>query len=214
LSIEIWTTAAMRGSRLGRASPLRVTKSGFFRAAVGIFCAAAAVTARAQTIEEKAQICGACHGEAGIPQEKTTPIIWGQQEGYLYLQLRDYKRGTRKHKQMAPIAEALERDDMLALAAHFSKKSWPDLGQPRASDEVTKRALTANGSVGCTGCHLAEFQGDGTVPRLAGQSKDYLAKTIAEFRSRERANNPGMSDLMLATSEPDLAALEDYLAGR
>jgi hypothetical protein len=41
-----------------------------------------------------------------------------------------------------------------------------------------------------------------------------MSKTIAEFRSRERGNNPGMSDLMLATSQADLAALVDYLAGR
>src|ERR1700738_3985683 len=106
---------------------------------------------------------------------------------------------------MALIAEALEREEMFALALYFSKKSWPDLRQPRAPDDVVKRALTANSSVGCTGCHLAEYQGDGSVPRLAGQSRDYLAKTIAEFRSRERANNPGMSDLMRATSEADLA---------
>jgi cytochrome c553 len=170
--------------------------------------------AKAQTIEEKAATCGACHGEAGIPQEKTTPVIWGQQEGYLYLQLRDFKRGMRKNEKMAPIAEALEREDMLALAAYFAHKAWPSLEQPSASADVAKRALTAIGSVGCTGCHLGEFQGDGSVPRLAGQSREYLAKTIAEFRTRERANNPGMSDLMSATSQDDLAAVEAFLAGR
>jgi len=41
----------------------------------------------AQTIEEKARSCSVCHGEAGIPVEKTTPIIWGQAGGYMYLQL-------------------------------------------------------------------------------------------------------------------------------
>jgi cytochrome c553 len=51
------------------------------------------------------------------------------------------------------------------------------------------------------------------VPRLAGQSREYLVKTMADFRSRKRANNPGMSDLMAATSESDLAALAEYLAG-
>jgi cytochrome c553 len=43
--------------------------------------------------------------------------------------------------------------------------------------------------------------------------RDYLAKTVADFRARARANNPGMSGLMLATSQEDLAALIDYLAG-
>ncbi len=182
--------------------------------AAWMLLAAGAAAARAQTLEEKAEICGACHGQSGIPQEKSTPIIWGQRDGYLYLQMRDYKRGTRKNEQMSPIAEALERDEMFALADYFSKRSWPDLRQPRAPDDVARQALTANSSTGCTGCHLAEYQGYGSVPRLAGQSRDYLAKTIAEFRSRERANNPGMSDLMLETSEADLAALENYLAGR
>ena len=76
-----------------------------------------------------------------------------------------------------------------------------------------ERALSANRSVGCTGCHLDHFQGDGTVPRLAGQGRDYLAKTMADFRTRARGNNPGMSDLMIATSPDDLAALAEYLAG-
>src|SRR5215212_1818660 len=38
----------------------------------------------AQTVEEKARSCSVCHGEAGIPVEKTTPIIWGQAGGYMY----------------------------------------------------------------------------------------------------------------------------------
>jgi cytochrome c553 len=51
------------------------------------------------------------------------------------------------------------------------------------------------------------------VPRLAGMSRDYLTKTIADFRTRARGNNPGMSDLMLATSPEDLTALAEYLSG-
>jgi cytochrome c553 len=170
--------------------------------------------ALSQTIDEKAQICSACHGENGVPQEKGTPIIWGQHQGYIYIQLRDYKRGTRKHEQMTAVAESLERKDMMDLAAYFSKKPWPNLNQPKADAETTNRALRANVAVNCTGCHLGEYQGDGTVPRLAGQSAEYTAKTIEQFRTRERANNPGMSDLMIATPQEDLAALVAYLAGR
>ncbi|MGO9360028.1 MAG: c-type cytochrome [Xanthobacteraceae bacterium] len=176
-----------------------------------VVCAAAA---NAESIEEKAQTCAGCHGEAGKPIDPQFPIIWGQQLGYLYIQLRDYKRGDRKSDFMQPIAGTMEREDMLALADYFSKKPWPDLGQPRAPKEVAEKALRANSSIGCTGCHLDQFQGDGTVPRLAGQSRDYLTKTIADFRSRARGNNPGMTDLMLATAPDDLAALEEYLAGR
>ena len=167
----------------------------------------------AQSVEEKTQVCAGCHGENGKPADKTIPAIWGQQAGYIYIQLRDFKRGDRKSEIMQPIVASLERDDMLAIAEYFSKKPWPDLGQPRAPKAVAERAQSANGSVGCTGCHLERYQGDGTVPRLAGQSRDYLTKTIADFRSRARNNNPGMSDLMRATSPDDLAALTEYLAG-
>jgi cytochrome c553 len=167
----------------------------------------------ADSIEEKVEVCAGCHGADGKPIDKTIPVIWGQQAGYVYVQLRDFKRGDRKSEIMQPIASAFERDDMLAIADYFSKKPWPDLGQPRAPKDVSSRAIQADASVGCTGCHLDRFQGDGTVPRLAGQGRDYLTKTIADFRSHARGNNPGMSDLMNATSPDDLAALEQYLAG-
>ena len=167
----------------------------------------------ADSIEEKVQVCAGCHGEAGKPIDKTIPVLWGQQNGYIYIQLRDFKRGDRKSDIMQPIASAFERDEMLAIADYFSKKPWPDLGQPRAPKDVSDRAVKANASVGCTGCHLDHFQGDGTVPRLAGQSMEYLEKTTTDFRTRARGNNPGMSDLMIATAPDDLAALSEYLSG-
>ena len=167
----------------------------------------------AQSIEEKTQVCAGCHGADGKPVDKTIPTIWGQQAGYIYIELRDFKRGDRKSDIMQPIVSSMERQDMLDIAEYFSKKPWPDLGQPRAPKEVSARAVSANHSIGCTGCHLDHFQGDGTVPRLAGMGRDYLAKQMTDFRTRARGNNPGMSDLMLATSPDDLAALAEYLAG-
>jgi cytochrome c553 len=169
--------------------------------------------ARAQTIEEKAQVCAACHGENGVPADKDTPVIAGQHQGYLYLQLRDYKRGDRANEVMASIAGALERDEMLAIAGYFSKQPWPRLGQPSANAAQTAAARRANASIGCTGCHLGEYQGDGTQPRLSGQGRDYLLRTMQDFRTGARANNPGMTDLMRASSEADLAAMADYLGG-
>jgi cytochrome c553 len=169
--------------------------------------------APAQTIEQKAQLCAACHGEDGIPQQKSTPVIWGQHQGYTYLQLRDYKSGARKNDIMSPLAQTMERDDMMALARYFSEKRWPDLQQPPASADVVARAMQANVALGCTGCHQAGYQGEGTQPRVAGQTREYLYQSMMEFRTRSRGNNPGMSDLMLAISPDHIAACADYLAG-
>src|SRR5262249_1960890 len=168
---------------------------------------------RAQSIEEKVQLCAACHGENGIPQQKGTPVIWGQYQGYLYLELRDYKSGARKNEIMSALAQSLERADMMPLALYFSQKRWPALQQPSAPPDVAARATQANVSVGCTGCHQGAYQGEGTQPRLAGQSAEYLHQSMMDFRNHVRGNNPGMTDLMLATSEQDIAALAQYMAG-
>jgi cytochrome c553 len=167
----------------------------------------------ADAAPEKAALCATCHGEQGVPINKQTPVIWGQNEGYLYLQLRDFKSGARKNALMNPIAATLEKDDQLALAAYFSQQKWPNLGQPSAPDAVAAKAQTAISSVGCIGCHLDHFQGDGTTARLAGQWQDYLQTTMLAFRDGSRGNNPGMSDLMKATATDDIAALSQYLAG-
>jgi cytochrome c553 len=191
-------------------------RGSLFGGIVAVGVAGTALTATplcAEGLDQQVQICAGCHGENGKPIDKTIPNIWGQQAGYLYFQLRDFKRGDRKSEVMQPIASGFERNDMLAIADYFSKKPWPDLGQPRAPKEVAQRARTADSSIGCTGCHLDQFQGDSTVPRLAGQGRDYLARTMAEFRTRARGNNPGMSDLMIATPLDDLTALAEYLAG-
>jgi cytochrome c553 len=184
---------------------------------VVVACTAAAAgmpwSVHAQAIERKAQLCAACHGETGVPRQKTTPVIWGQQLGYLYVQLRDFKSGARKNDQMSPIAAPLERDDMMALAQYFSQKQWPELAQPRASAAVAAQALRATTSVVCTSCHQESYEGEGTQPGLAGQQKDYLAQTMLDFRNGTRGNNPGMSDLMKSITESDIAAIAEYLAG-
>jgi cytochrome c553 len=169
----------------------------------------------AQGIEEKAQICAACHGENGVPPEQAVPVpvIWGQNLGYLFFQLRDFKSGARKNEQMTPIADGLERDDLMALAQYFSKKPWPKLQQPHPPADVAAVAQRANSSVVCTSCHQDGFIGEGTQPRLAGQVRPYLEKTMTDFRSFARGNNPGMSDLMKAITAPDIAALAAWLAG-
>jgi cytochrome c553 len=174
---------------------------------------AGATAVKADSIEDKATICGACHGEKGLPQDKSIPIIWGQNAGYLYLQFRDFQKGARKDDCMTPIAQGVVKEDALALAEYFAAKPWPSTGAPAASKADADVAVATNKSVVCTSCHLEQYQGDSSVPRLAGQQHDYLLKTMTDFRNRARANNPGMSDLMNTATPEQLAAMAAYLAG-
>ena len=166
-----------------------------------------------ENILELATTCAACHGENGVPQDKATPVIWGQNEGYIYLQLRDFQKGTRKSEQMRAIVDGLERADLRALAAHFSKLEWPNLGQAEAPPDVEKKAKTASLAMSCTVCHQGEYEGDGTTGRIAGQSRAYLDKTASDFRTKERANNPGMASVYRSMEQDDIDALNEYLAG-
>ena len=139
----------------------------------------AATAAWADAIADKVEVCSACHGEKGLPAEPAIPIIWGQNEGYLYLELRDFQKGARKDDQMTPIAQSLSKEDALALAAYFAAKPWPKTGAPDASKADVTSAMTAIKSVVCTSCHLEQFEGDllrsaprGARARLSRQDDD------------------------------------------
>jgi cytochrome c553 len=179
-----------------------------------LLASAALAPAFAETVDDKAQVCMSCHGEKGVPIDKLVPVIWGQHQGYLYLQLRDYKLGNRTNEQMTAIVADLEKTDLMALAEYFSQKQWPNLGQPSASPDDAKRAEAAIVSGQCGSCHGETGLGSGTQPRINGQTKEYLQRTLTEFRSRERKNNPWMSDIMNALTEQDIASLSAYMAGR
>ena len=166
-----------------------------------------------QSIEEKAEICSACHGENGVPADPKIPAIWGQYEGYLYIELRDFKSGLRKNEQMNPVAESLEKADMKELAHYFAQKPWPNLQQKRANDADALHAQQVASSAQCSQCHLGGFLGAGTTPRIAGQNHDYLLKTMQEFRSGDRANSDWMTALLQKFTPDDLADMAKYLSG-
>jgi cytochrome c553 len=183
-------------------------------AALAVWLAGAPLAAPlAQPVEQKAAVCGFCHGKDGTPVNPSIPVIWGQNEGYLYLEMRDYKLGNRKNPVMAAIAARLEKQDMKDLAAYFAAKPWPRLGQPSAAPEVAHRALVIDGSAACKGCHLGDWQGASVTPHIAGQTLPYLRETMSKFRDGERGNNPWMTALLKTFSDADIDVLAKYLAG-
>ena len=174
---------------------------------------AAPVQAQAQPSPDRLALCAACHGEHGTPVDKSVPVIAGQQEGYLYLELRDYKLGNRRNELMQQVAGDLDKPTMQALAAYFAAQPWPDLRQPRAPADAAHRAETLSGSAACEGCHGVGFVGASVTPRTAGQGVDYLRATMLAFKADARANNPWMAALLKNYADADIDALARYLAG-
>ena len=50
-----------------------------------------ALSACAQDIAAKAELCDACHGRSGMPGDPTMPVIWGQHQAYLIRQIGEFK---------------------------------------------------------------------------------------------------------------------------
>jgi cytochrome c553 len=193
----------------------RLTASEFLIGILAIcyFAIGQPVSATAQSVDELATVCAGCHGEKGVPIDKTIPNIWGQNRAYLLNQLHYFKVGQRKNEQMAPIVEPLSKTDIEALATHFSKLPWPDLQQPAAADDVKVKARAVLDPLNCRGCHQEHYQGDTVRPRLAGQQDEYLVKTMTDFHTGDRKTYLGMVALMKSIDEADIKALGAYLAG-
>ena len=170
---------------------------------------------RAQDIEtgkSKAASFIACHGPKGNSQAGMFPVLAGQNERYLYLQLRDYKEGRRKNAMMSPIAAGLERQDMKDLAAYFSKQKLERTGFKSDGARVEAGARKAEESL-CAMCHLGGMKGQNEAPRLAGQQPDYVITQLKSFKARERTNDAGsMGSLAQTLSEEDMVNLAHWIS--
>lgn len=186
------------------------TASIAFTAAT-LLAAAPALSQDDFVLEEVVQTCTACHGENGVPEQADYPIIQGQQFFYIYTQLKDFKAGRRASDEMQPIAEALSRDQMKAIAQYWAELPWPGIQPPHVSDEDRALAKEAIVKGQCGACH-GKWMGDTRIPRLAGQQPGYLAKTMRDFKNDVRQNAPDKSSTMSKLTEPEIEALARYLA--
>ncbi|MGL4963591.1 MAG: c-type cytochrome [Inquilinus sp.] len=167
-------------------------------------------------IADKVELCASCHGADGRPVKADAPNIppniWGQEFYYLYVQLRDFQAGRRESELMKSIVADMSKDELQALAKYFSTKPWPRLGfQPDDADTAVAQRMATAGQ--CTQCHLGAYVGNSRVPRVAGQYKPYLEKTMLDFKNGVRLNAPDMANLLKGFGDDDLKAMSRYLAG-
>lgn len=192
----------------------------FLRRLAGCFLVLAACqshSAHAQDVEQQAVTCVACHPKSGVPADPSAPIIWGQNEGYLYLQLRDFKhrmRAAERDAAMNALTQTMTDAQMQAIAKYVSAQPWPKLDNATTppTDPLVARGAKLAALGACGGCHFNGWQGYSANPRLRGQTSAYLAATIEDFRSGERANSPGMSDLLRIYSPDEITAIVAYLS--
>jgi len=153
----------------------------------------------------KLLVCNTCHGQNGVPQNATIPVIWGQQENYLLKQLHDFDSGNRNFEVMAWMASTLSQSEVASAAAYFAKKSWPARTTAASASPPAAAAV-------CQICHQQNFVGGPAAPRLAGLSYEYLAETMRRYADGERANNADMVNLMKAIPQAEREAMARYIS--
>lgn len=188
---------------------LAISITGFWAASAK----AQDVPAPPPEIAELVASCAVCHGDNGVPVVEDAPIIWGQENYYLYVQMKDIKSGLRSSEIMQPLVADLDKDTLKALAAYFSSLKWPSLGYFTEDKEIPVAEAAAVGGQ-CAQCHLGAWTGNSRVPRLAGQNVKYLEKTMLDYKYDRRKNAPDIAALFRDLPDDTVLALARYAAGK
>ena len=162
-------------------------------------------------VREKIQSCVVCHGENGASTQAAFPILAGQEFYYMYVQLKDMKKGLRDSVVMSPIAATLEKSEMKLIAEFFSKQTWPEVNYTVGPSQAAAGRLVADTGQ-CVACHLGNLKGNSRVPRLANQHPDYLYNTMLDFKNGVRKNSPAVATLLKTYTEKELLDVANYLA--
>jgi cytochrome c553 len=179
---------------------------------VAIRCDAADAQQAAGDAANKAESCVVCHGPAGNSPAGAFPILAGQNSRYIYLQLKDFKEARRKDPLMSPLAQALSKEDMLALADYFSVQKQKPIAFKADAGKVAAGRAKADETL-CAMCHLGGFSGQNEIPRVAGQHPEYVTKQLKDFKARTRTNDAGsMTSVAQTLSEQDIENLAHYIA--
>jgi cytochrome c553 len=172
-----------------------------------------ASAAAAETIEERAAPCFACHGERGQSETENTPSLGGQQPPYALIQLFMFREKLRVFEPMNEMAKALTDDDLRTFSDFIGKLPNPKPPADAGDPARLQRAQALVSQHRCNSCHNLDFSGKENVPRIANQREDYLAKTLGEYKDNSRHGYDGsMADVMQPVSAEQIADLAYYIA--
>jgi cytochrome c553 len=150
-----------------------------------------ASSAAAETIEERAATCFACHGGHGQSETENTPSLGGQQPPYVLIQLFMFREKLRTFEPMNDTAKGLSDDDLRTFSEFIGKLPKPqppaDAGDPARMERGHSLAQQFH----CNACHNTDFSGKENVPRIADQREDYLNKTLREYKDNSRRRHHG-----------------------
>lgn len=170
-------------------------------------------------------VCVACHAADGNSTSGMYPKLAGQNDVYLYKQLKDFvvkpgaKAPERKNAIMLGMAGALNDQDAHNVAAYFASQA-PKPGAAKnpadvaLGEKIWRGGIAEKGVPACASCHGATGAGVPIqYPRLSGQWQDYTVSQLTAFQQGTRANSAPMTAIALRLTDQEIKAVADYAAG-
>src|SRR5579863_471632 len=167
----------------------------------------------ADTIEQRAVTCFACHGEHGQSEMDNTPSLGGQQSAYALIQLFMFREKLRTFDPMNEMTKSFTDDDLQKFSDFIAKLPKPQPPAEAGDPARMQKGLALAQQHRCNSCHNADFSGKENVPRLANQREDYLNKTLAEYKDNSRHGYDGtMADVMGSVTKEQIPDLAYYIS--
>jgi cytochrome c553 len=171
--------------------------------------------------------CQTCHGMDGSGNPAANwPRLAGQNEAYIYKQLKDFGSGERGNDptgQMSTFANQLTQQDWRDVAAYYAKQETSiegaDADQQTMSlgEKIAKQGLAEKNVPACTSCHGPQGQGVPPVfPQIGGQHAGYIAKQLRDWANGNRSNEPAnmMADIAPKLSDKQRKAVAAYFSNQ
>lgn len=193
----------------------------------GLADRAVAADVSARAVEAKLKYCEVCHGASarGFIGYYPIPRLAGQQVEYIENELKgfvEHKRASTESPAatnvMFNVGHVLSPETIKALATKFHNLNpKPFGGAPKehvaAGEKIFKEGIPSANVPPCASCHGQNGEGNGPIPRLAGQLYPYVVKQLTNWgHERAEENSQIMAPIAHELSKPQIDAVAAYVS--
>jgi cytochrome c553 len=178
-------------------------------------------------LKAKLDYCEVCHGidARGFVGYYPVPRLAGQQVEYVENQLKGFVERKRentvspeKTNVMFNVGHVLSPEMIKALATSFHELNpKPVGGAPKelvtAGEKLFKEGIPSTKVPPCASCHGAHAEGNGPIPRLAGQLYPYVVTQLTNWaKERAETNSDIMAPIAHGLTESEINAVAAYVS--
>lgn len=138
--------------------------------------------------------CNGCHGPNGLSRTPGTPHLAGQRIVYLYRALQAMAENRRQEREMLHAVDTLNRDTLLALAAHYA--SLPTARAADVGADTEEHDFNDDPFAGirddlekCGRCHGQDGNASASgMPNLTAQPVTYFVTSMEAYADERRGH--------------------------